>query len=1068
MSRLYASPLRVYLCLGVLALAGVVSGLSLPVSLFPNSTKPRVNVGFGYGSGTSDDFINTYGRTIEEQLRAVSGEGLEVERVLAEYHSGGASYDVHFRWGVSGQAALREIQARMTAFAARMPQEMRDGMSVWTRGDNSGFLAVSFYSPKRGIDELYKVLDPVLGPRLARVSDAQEAVLWNPTGKEVQVEIKPEAAALLHLFPRDLERAVTAALGSHGGGTVPLGTQSLKVQVPREVTTVEDLGRVLVPTPGGRNVHLSDVARIDFAPRTSSRQSFKTSGAPSLILFATPRAGGNVKRMAEEILAAVREVEPSLPQDIRYKVLVDPSEFIRSSVRNVFHEVAIGALLAVTILFLFIGSFRNVVTAAIEIPLSMILAFILMKLGGMNLNLISLGGLALSAGMNVDASVVVMENIFRHLEGKGRLTFAERLAVVTRAVGEVRFAVIASTIASLVVFLPLAFTSDLSYAILGDLAKTVVFSHGLSAFVALLLVPTVRLHLMSREGERPREIHSPIEGRIRWLEAAYGRLLDAFLRARRVRLAAYAGIGLVLVALAAFVGPRLPREIIGEPDTDWLVLGMDMKGANTKLSQMETQAEEIEARLLGKFGAEIQYTFTHVWGVNGGRIMSRLKNRRHVRGLIKKFEEEFTNTPFVQFWVSPWNPSELPIPNPPQLQLVVTGPDRAAVAEATRQIDELLSEKKAFPRVWTQPGTGREQQVVLRGDPAQWEALRERGHGVGPGDLADLVRVATDGRRIGQLSVDGLLTDVNLRYPENSVGGIEDLAALPVGLGTKLVPLQALARVSLELVPPRVFREDQRELFTILGRTDRGKESAAGEGIEKARALVGEWKKTDAARGITVQFEDAQKDLHEALRQLGIAVALSIVLIFLTLVLQFGDVIHSLLVLVAVPLGFIGVLISLFAFGSTLSLNSALGVILLNGISVANSIILVDFMKRLVDGGMAPREAAVEAARKRLRPILITSLTTVLGMLPIALGFGEGGRILQPLGIAVSGGLWVSMGLTLFVVPALQVGYLEWKARRRRLVARGEVLRAGEREARAPALPASATVARAEPPELRP
>jgi multidrug efflux pump subunit AcrB len=170
--------------------------------------------------------------------------------------------------------------------------------------------------------------------------------------------------------------------------------------------------------------------------------------------------------------------------------------------------------------------------------------------------------------------------------------------------------------------------------------------------------------------------------------------------------------------------------------------------------------------------------------------------------------------------------------------------------------------------------------------------------------------------------------------------------------------------------------------------------------------------------------------MHEALKPLGFAVGLSIVLIFLTLVFQFGDIVSSLLVLVAVPLGFIGVLVSLWAFKSTLSLNSVLGVILLNGIAVANSIILVDFLKRLVDRGVSPEDAAVEAGRKRLRPILITSMTTILGMLPIALGMGDGGRILQPLGIAVSGGLWVSMGLTLFVVPALQVAWLRRRSAR--------------------------------------
>jgi len=223
----------------------------------------------------------------------------------------------------------------------------------------------------------------------------------------------------------------------------------------------------------------------------------------------------------------------------------------------------------------------------------------------------------------------------------------------------------------------------------------------------------------------------------------------------------------------------------------------------------------------------------------------------------------------------------------------------------------------------------------------------------------------------------------------------------------------------------------------VLGKKNEGDSTTkTANALRKAKTLVHQWElkqnKNIQMAGImpSIHFEDAEVELHQALHQLEIAIGISILLILFTLIVQFGNLMNALLVLMAVPLGFIGVLLSLFLFHSNLSLNSALGVILLNGIAVANSIILVDFMKRLVDEGMPPSLAAVTAGEKRLRPILITSLTTILGMLPIAFGLGEGGRILQPLGIAVSGGLWVSMALTLFVVPALQVSYLEWRSKR--------------------------------------
>jgi HAE1 family hydrophobic/amphiphilic exporter-1 len=868
------------------------------------------------------------------------------------------------------------------------------------------------------------------------VTEAESPELYNPSKKEIRVELIPAKMAALQLFPRDVEHALGVALASHGGGSVTVAGTSMTVQIPRGVDDVAGLGAVPVETPAGQLAQLSDLAHIDLATSQSQTQSFKTSGAPSIILFATPRPGGNVKKMSEDLLAEVRAALPTFPKDVRYRVLVDPSEFIDSAIENVLHEVGMGALLAVAILFVFIGSFRNTVTAAIEIPLSMILAFILMRLSGMNVNLISLGGLALSAGMNVDASVVVMENIFRHVDearARGeRLDASGRLRVVREAVAEVRLPVIASTAASLVVFLPLAFTSDLSYAILGDLAKTVVFSHGFSAFVALLLVPTVRLQLMGREkGEAPHR--SPIEGALRGLEDGYARALSAFIASRRAKIGVALGLTGALALLAALVLPRLPREIVGRPDTDWIEIDLHARG-NTLMRQMESLTEQKEAELLALLGDRALYTFTQVNGPGYGEVMARLRDKRSMRDVWKEVQARFTDSPLVHYETYPWNPSELPIPDPPNLRIEVRGGSANERAEAARDVEMRLEEKQVFPQLWTDPGTAREERVMIRPNLALWPGLASQGARFEPGDLADLARVATTGRLAARMPVNGKLTDIFLRYPESSASSAEEIMALPVAVGPRLVPLKALADVRIEEVPPPIYREDQRELIAINGKRDESSPPAEGA-VAESRRLVEEWKAARAAAGHpvapTISFVDAEKDLHEALRELSVAAALSVGLILMTLLLQFGSLADALIVLVAIPLGLIGVLASLFVFQSTLSLNSVLGVILLNGIAVANSILLVDFLKRRVEAGLAPLDAALEAGRKRLRPILITSLTTILGMMPIALGLGDGGRILQPLGIAVSGGLWVSMSFTLFVVPALQVAWLGHRAHRR-------------------------------------
>ncbi len=930
--------------------------------------------------------MNSYGLGLEDQLRNLDVNGVEVEKLTATYDPSGANLNLTFKWGSDPQTALRKVKNVAEPFSVRMPEEIRRSMHVGANEENGGFFALSFYSRSRSLDDLYDLIEPLIGPRIARIKDSANTELWNPTQKEIRVELDPGRMALLGLLPKDVERAVTRTMSGTNGGSITVGVNNFAVQLPRSTSNLDGLSKALVATPSGQFVHLSDVAKVDFGIRTSNSKSFKTSGAPSLILFGSPRPGGNVKRMAEDFFQAVREIQPNLPPDVETKVLVDPSEFIRASVNNVFHEVAIGAFLAVVVLFFFIGSLRNVITATIEIPLSMVLAFILMRLSDMNLNLISLGGLALSAGMNVDASVEVMENIFRHFEDvKGPLSYGEKLNIIARAVSEVRFSVIASTITSLVVFIPLAFTSDLSYAVLGDLAKTVVFFHGFSMFVALILVPTVRLQLMSRKGgEKP--VHSPIEPQIRWLEEAMGRTLGRFLARPKLRLVTYGGIAAALLVLALLVLPKLPKEIIGKPDTDWIFLSLRTQG-NTLVKQMESTADEIESRLLDRFGTQVQYTFSQIGSPNNGFLMARMKDKSQMKALKAEFEKFFVNTPSMKFYVGVWNPAELPIPDPAPLKIAVRGGTLQERARITQEVQNLIETSQIFSRVNAEPSAERAESIVLKPNYEQWTQLSRSTSGhIAPEDLADLARVASTGRRIGDFEVKGRLTSVYLRYPDGMLKSPEDLASLAIGVGSKIVPFKALAAVSVEEVPPSLYRENGCELFAITG--------------------------------------SANDDLNDAIRQLAWAVGLSILLIFLTLVIQFGSLVNAALVLVAIPLGFIGVLASLFVFRSTLSLNSVLGVILLNGIAVANSIILVDFTRRKFEQGMTPEQAAIEAAKKRLRPILIISLTTILGMLPIALGYGEGGRILQPLGIAVSGGLWVSMSLTMFVVPALQVAYL--------------------------------------------
>lgn len=1043
MKGLYSSPLRVYLMMGLLAFFGVYCGLQLPVSLFPNSSRPVVHVGGGYGNMTADEYYHTYGTSLESKLKSIRLSDAQVEEVDASYDPTELDIRVQFRWGDNVDSALRETKNIVSAFSAQWGNspDYQLYARVWNR--NSGFLAVSFFSNQRSPDELFKVLDPVLTPRLQGVEDADNPMVYNPQAREVRVELRPEALTALQLSTQTVEDAIRRGFETRRGGEVFSNGKTLRVIMPRQVNKVEDIGVIPVQTNSGKIVPLRDIARISLAPQTNGTQIFKTNGAASVLVFSTPKPGGNVKAMSEDIMREIQDAAKVLPKDVQYRILVDPSDFISSSIQNVLHEVLIGSCLAVLVLLIFIGSPRNVATAAIEIPISLVLAFILMRMAKMNINLISLGGLALSAGMNVDASVVVMENIFRHFETvKGKISRDERLRIILNAVNEVKGPVIASTIASLVVFIPLAFTSNLSYAILGDLAKAVVFSHAFSALVALILVPTVRLHLMSRE-EEVRHPKSPIDGALVWLESTYSRLLGKFIArdAFKFRLATVVALVAALTLLITVVLPKLPKEVVGTPDTDWIVVGATVD-TNSKIRQMESASDLIERELLQKYGNKIKYTFTQIQGAQFSIILARLKNKSDMADLQKQMSETFKNTATVRYFVEAWNPSELPLPNPPQLKIGVTAGTPELRQEASREIAEILESKQVFPNIESNPNVERQSVISIMPRTDQWLLARAGGSPVSLDDVMGQIRVATTTRQVDYFPFGKDSFPVVLTMSGNPPTSKDDIASWSVAINGKIAPLRALSDIKRDVAPAPIRRINQKGVNYIEGSLPKhmrdDAKPTADERRVQAKTLVDNWLKDFTARypdvddRPIVQFEDGEKETHEAIDQLKLAIGWSVLLIFLTMVIQFGSLIEPLIVLAAIPLGLIGVLVALYVFKSSLSLNSALGVILLNGIAVANSIILVDFARKLNESGLSPFEAVVQSARTRLRPILITSLTTVLGMLPVACGFGDGGKVLQPLGIAVAGGLWVSMLLTLFVVPSLHVSYMIFSERRKK------------------------------------
>jgi multidrug efflux pump subunit AcrB len=1006
MLNLIKNPLRVYLILGTLALVGLFSGWKLPISLFPNSSKVTVNVHIPLYSMTPSDFYQEYGSRTEGQLRNID---LKINKFTADYNFNSITYRIDFDWEVNGDEAISKIREIMSGVSASFPELMRKGFNVYKWSENRTFVALSFYSETRSTDEIYNLLQPTLEPEVLSIKDVQQAFLYNPLRKEMTVELIPEKMAQFNLQPYEVESILRQSIQEFQGGRIEYQERKMQIFFDRQVKTSKDLENFSFYTAKKQIVFLKDISEIRKGSPENSQNIFRTSGSESLILFSEPKPGANVKRMSEEIVKIIEKNKALWPKDIEFKYLVNPADFINSSVRHVASEVAIAAVLAVFVLFIFIGSLKNVATAAIEIPLSIILAFILMKLFNMNINLISLGGLALSAGMNVDASVVVIENIFRHFKLHPNKS---KLENIISALDEVYQPILVSTLASLIVFFPIVFTTGLTNSLLGDLAKAVIFSHGLSAIVALVLVPTIRLHLSSWFDDHSQ---SPIEKYLLKLENFYEKTLTGFINNKKSVL--YTSVAtLVLLLLMIFVAlPRLPKEIIGKPETDWIMLFANSKDWQG-VSDYDEGHSQIDLHLREKYSDKILYTFSQV-GNGWGNIMIRLKNKSELEALKLDIEKEYPDSPNLKVSTMVWNPSELSIPNPPDYTAHIVGSDDKENQRTAEALYNQLLDAHLFQNTEIYPDVSSDQALYIQTQRPQYDTQT----------ISQYINLSSQGRYLIDVidTATNKKINVNLQFPNKYTQSIQALKSMPYPHQDKTIPLAASGNFTFQDSPKGFYIEDGKKLIYLKGRVKDPAEKAAiqKQAQEITKKFQAEQKSDSTSK---IVLKNSEEELDSAISQLLYAIGLSIALIFVLMVFLFGTWIDGLLILLAIPFGILGTLISLTIFKSNLSLNSALGVILLNGISVANSIILVDFIKELKKRGMAPKEAAIEAAKVRMRPILMTSLTTVLGMLPIAFGLGSGGKILQPLGISVAGGLWISMIFTLYFVPTLQAYYYEW------------------------------------------
>jgi HAE1 family hydrophobic/amphiphilic exporter-1 len=1033
-------------CVLVVALAAA-SWVRLPVALMPDLQYPALVVWTAYPDVPPSRVEEAVTEPVEE---AVAGAG-GVQEVTSRSRLGGSLVRLRFGWNADLDLALFEAREALDRLGSTLPERAdrpvvlrldpsdRPVMTVALRADSVAQEVPSapsdsaqavgtapmqdrpLQSEQRLVDEdpdaerliqLGEVGREVVARRLEQLDGVARVRAGGGYEREVRVRLRPNRMERYALSTREVAGALRRANVALPGGTIRRGPFRYAVEVSGEFASPEEVAAAVVARRGGAAIHLRDVADVRLA--TQQRRGLVRLGGRETILLQVERAAGaNVVRTAERVRTALGELREQL-QGVRLDVVTDESRFVEAAIGGVAQAVLWGGLLAVLVLLFFLRRLRALGAVALAVPLSLGAALVLFDLLDVSLNLISLSGLALGVGMLVDNAIVVTENVAR-FQDEG----LPAGAAARKGAQEVAGPIAASTLTTVAVFLPLTFVEGLAGRLFRDQSLAVVASLSASLGVALTVVPLIAArHSTGADDHDDEEAASPSPQRLRaWkITAAYERTLRWALDHRRVVVATTAAflVGAALLAMS------LPREVVPEANRSRvearlsLAPGAGLDLVTRRVAAVERTVEQrgLATRVLSDLGAP-------------GEARLQLDPRPSYEGDLTLLLPDSLSASTVAARVRALDgPGEATLDAHPartQLEaLLSSGPadlfiDLAGVRRA--EADEDVAERVVSALQKRAELTG-VRRAAAGAVPAYRLHLKRETmarFGVGPETIAAHLETAAGGRRATELRRVGKEVPITLRA--RAVGSVEALLATRIPVGEGLLPLSRFVEAEETRIPAALTRAGQAPVVRL--RAD----AALGRGLaeaEQAAEAVLARVLPEAVRG-TVR--GANEDFRRSLRAVGWSLALSVLLVYLILAAQFESLRRPLVVLATVPLALGGAALTLFLASQSLNLMSLTGSVVLVGIVVNDAIIKVDLISQRRQAGQPLREAILTAGRDRLRPILMTTVTTALGLLPLALGIGPGAALRAPLAIAVVGGLVLATLWTLLVVPVLYAGF---------------------------------------------
>lgn len=1017
--KIYESAVRKPISTALIFIAVIVFGLyslrGIGVDHYPEIEVPYISVITTYPGGNAEDIETNITRLLEDQLNSVDN----LEKITSKSSDNVSIVTLEFEYGCDLTEAANDVRDVVSRSQSLLPDNVEYPTVMKFSSSMMPIMMLSVTADE-SYAALAKILDDRMVNELNRINGIGSVAVIGAQEREVQVNVDPKRLEAYGLTVESLGQLIAAENINVPAGTLDLGDQTFNLKSDLEFDDSRELFDIVVSNRGGRTVMLSDVAEIKDTLEKATMDE-RINGRKGVRVMIQKQTGANTVQIIEDVQAKLEEIIPTLPNDCKVETIFESSREIKDAINSLAETIMFAFIFVILVVMFFLGRWRATFIICLTIPISLICSFIYLYATGSTLNIISLSALSIAIGMVVDDAIVVLENITTHIE---RGSKPKEAAIY--ATNEVWLSVIATTLVVVAVFMPLTMLPGMAGILFRELGWIVTIVVCVSTAAAITLTPMLSAYLLKIDGAAHTYkgigiIYKPIDRFLAWLDRIYERALRVVVRWKKTAIVAMMSLFAVSLVLVS----QVPTEFFPPTDNARLTMMVKMP-QSVHVDYTSKVAHQIEDIIAEKYPfifmvstsaganssdnafAAMQTTGSHI--INYNLRMPRLTDmeRPTIYEIADGLRAELAAIPEIrEFSVTPGGGG---------------GPSGSSTVDIKvfgNDMDVAMATAKDLQKKMSQLSTLRDVQLSREDLQPEYNVIFDRDkmayYGLNSATAAQFIRNRIYGYECTKYREDGDEYDIVVRYAEpfrESLESIEDIT-LYSAMG-KPIKLKDVATIEESFSSPEIERENRQRIVTVKGALGAG--VPLGDAVAEVNALLAEY---ETPIGLDLELGGTIEDQSEAFGDIGVLLVLIIILVYIVMATQFESLSYPMIIMFTIPFAMSGVFIALWLTGTPLSLNALIGAILLVGIVTKNGIVLVDYMNLLVERGSSLTDAVIAGGKSRLRPVLMTSLTTILGMLPMALGIGEGSETWQPMGIAVVGGLLVSTMMTLFIVPAL-------------------------------------------------